>query len=74
MTCRAASAIQRLEAIDVAGPQNWNSGKRPSLPDFFSADEAIGLPPEPDLHEIPEQPAVGDDPAIARQEPVSNVD
>ena len=29
-TCKAASAIQREAAIDVAGPQNWNSGNGPS--------------------------------------------
>ena len=29
MTSLVASAIQRVEAIVVAGPQNWNSGKGP---------------------------------------------
>ena len=28
MTSLVASAIQRVEAIVVAGPQNWNNGKR----------------------------------------------
>ena len=32
MTCRVASTIQRVEAIDAVGPQYWKSGNSPSAP------------------------------------------
>ena len=123
----AASAIQRLDRMLVAGPQNSNSGKGPSaavqlvaqvrgrrvavrqlaavrlvdrprrhadvvarphvvppeqvgagegrvallarLPNLLAGDQAVRLAPEPDLHEVPEQPSVRDDAVIARRQP-----
>ena len=39
------------------------------LPDLLAADEPVRLTPEPDLHQVAEQPAVADDAVLARQEP-----
>ncbi len=37
------------------------------LPDLLAGDQPVRLPPQPDLHEVAEQPAVGDDAMVARQ-------
>src|SRR5262252_1543446 len=56
----------------VVPPEQVGAGERRvaplcRLPELFAANETAGLPPEPDLHQVAEQPAVSHDAMIARQ-------
>ena len=56
----------------VVPPEQIGGGERgiappARLPDLFAGDETVRLPPQPHLHEVAEQPAVGDDTVLARQ-------
>ncbi len=56
----------------VVPPEQIGGGERriaslAGLPDLLAGHQPVGLPPQPDLHEIAEQPAIGDDAMVARQ-------
>ena len=71
---RARRRADRKAAGHVVPPEQVGAGEGriaalARLPDLLALDEPVRLPPEPDLHQVAEQPAVADDAVLARQEP-----
>src|SRR5207244_1049737 len=60
------------DRVQVVPPEELRAGEAGDLaargfPDLFAGDETVRLPPEPDLRQVAEVPAVADDAMLPRQ-------